>query len=126
MFSLEIFYHRESISRGKRRFLENQSEAVRVMVDLGANRALFSISVASEITGVNPQMLRMYEQKGLLAPHRTEGGTRRYTSNELERISEIDALIKTGLNLAGVERVLQLQAENRRLQRKVERLQQED
>jgi MerR family transcriptional regulator, heat shock protein HspR len=96
-----------------------------VMVDLGADRALFSISVAAEITGVNPQMLRTYEQKGLLAPHRTEGGTRRYTSNELERISEIDALIKTGLNLAGVERVLQLQAENRRLQRRVDRLQQE-
>ncbi len=96
------------------------------MVDLGADRALFSISVAAEVTGVNPQMLRVYEQKGLLAPHRTAGGTRRYTSNELERIREIDALIKTGLNLVGVERVLQLQAENRRLQRKVDRLQQEN
>ena len=48
------------------------------MVDLGADRALFSISVASEVTGVNPQMLRVYEQKGLLEPHRTDGGTRRY------------------------------------------------
>lgn len=95
------------------------------MVDLGADRALFSISVASEVTGVNPQMLRVYEQRGLLAPHRTEGGTRRYSSNELDRIREIDALIKTGLNLAGVERVLALQAENRRLQRKVDRLQQD-
>ena len=95
------------------------------MVQLGADRALFSISVASEVTGVNPQMLRVYEQRGLLAPHRTEGGTRRYSSNELDRIREIDALIKTGLNLAGVERVLALQAENRRLQRKVDRLQQE-
>jgi len=92
------------------------------MVDLGANRALFSISVASEVTGVNPQMLRVYEQKGLLAPHRTDGGTRRYSSNELELIREIDALIKTGLNLAGVERVLELQAENQRLQRQVDRL----
>ena len=93
------------------------------MVDLGADRALFSISVAAEVTGVNPQMLRVYEQKGLLTPHRTEGGTRRYSGNELERIREIDALIKTGLNLAGVERVLQLQAENLRLRRKVDRLQ---
>ena len=96
------------------------------MVDLGADRALFSISVASEVTGVNPQMLRVYEQKGLLMPQRTEGGTRRYSNNELERIREIDALIKTGLNLAGVELVLRLQAENRRLQRKVDWLEQTD
>lgn len=92
------------------------------MNELGADRALFSISVASEVTGVNPQMLRVYEQKGLLAPHRTNGGTRRYSRNELDLIREIDSLIKTGLNLAGVERVLQLQAENQRLQRQVDRL----
>jgi MerR family transcriptional regulator/heat shock protein HspR len=92
------------------------------MVDLGGDRALFSISVASEVTGVNPQMLRVYEQKGLLEPHRTEGGTRRYSSNELELIREIDDLVKTGLNLEGVVRVLQLQAENQRLQRQVARL----
>jgi MerR family transcriptional regulator/heat shock protein HspR len=96
------------------------------VVDLGADRALFSISVASEVTGVNPQMLRVYEQRGLLAPHRTDGGTRRYSTNELELIREIDALIKTGLNLAGVERVLELQAENQRLQRKVDRLKRSD
>jgi len=92
------------------------------MNELGADRALFSISVAAEVTGVNPQMLRVYEQKGLLAPHRTDGGTRRYSRNELDVIREIDSLIKTGLNLAGVERVLQLQAENQRLQRQVDRL----
>jgi MerR family transcriptional regulator/heat shock protein HspR len=92
------------------------------MNELGPDRALFSISVASEVTGVNPQMLRVYEQKGLLTPHRTDGGTRRYSSNELDLIREIDALIKTGLNLAGVERVLQLQEENQRLQRQVDRL----
>ena len=92
------------------------------MNELGADRALFSISVASEVTGVNPQMLRVYEQKGLLAPHRTNGGTRRYSRNELDLIREIDSLIKTGLNLAGVERVLRLQAENQRLQRQVDRL----
>ena len=92
------------------------------MNELGADRALFSISVASEVTGVNPQMLRVYEQKGLLAPHRTNGGTRRYSRNELDLIREIDSLIKTGVNLAGVERVLRLQAENQRLQRQVDRL----
>ena len=56
------------------------------MVDLGPDRALFSISVASEVTGVNQQMLRVYEERGLVTPHRTAGGTRRYSSSELERI----------------------------------------
>jgi MerR family transcriptional regulator/heat shock protein HspR len=92
------------------------------MVDLDAGRGLFSISVTSELTGVNPQMLRVYEQKGLLAPHRTEGGTRRYSGRDLERIGEITTLLSDGLNLAGIEIVLQLRAENRRLQREVDRL----
>ncbi len=96
------------------------------MVDLGPDSALFSISVASEVTGVNQQMLRVYEERGLVTPHRTAGGTRRYSSSELERIREIDALVKTGINLAGVGRVLELQAQNRQLQRKVDRLKQRD
>jgi hypothetical protein len=69
------------------------------MAGLDAGRGLFSISVASELTGVNPQMLRVYEQKGLLAPHRTEGGTRRYSGQDLERIDEITSLLSDGLNL---------------------------
>ena len=92
------------------------------MVDLGADRALFSISVAAEVTGVNPQMLRVYEQKGLLEPHRTQGGTRRYSNQELDRIGEIATLLAAGLNLAGVEQVLRLRTENHRLQREVTRL----
>lgn len=92
------------------------------MVELGGDRALFSISVAAEVTGVNPQMLRVYEQKGLLEPHRTEGGTRRYSGEELERVGEITTLLAAGLNLAGVEHVFRLQAENIRLRREVDRL----
>ena len=92
------------------------------MVDLGADRALFSISVAAQVTGVTPQMLRVYEQKGLLEPHRTQGGTRRYSGQELDRIGEITTLLAAGLNLAGVDHVLRLQAENHRLQREVDRL----
>jgi MerR family transcriptional regulator, heat shock protein HspR len=92
------------------------------MVDLGVHRALFSISVAAEVTGVNPQMLRVYEQRGLLEPYRTQGGTRRYSGQELDRIGEITTLLAAGLNLAGVEHVLRLQAENHRLQREVDRL----
>jgi MerR family transcriptional regulator/heat shock protein HspR len=92
------------------------------MVDLGADRALFSISVAAEVTGVNPQMLRVYEQRGLLEPHRTQGGTRRYSGQELDRIGEITTLLAAGLNLAGVDYVLRLRAENHRLQGEVHRL----
>ncbi|WP_246051083.1 MerR family transcriptional regulator [Nocardioides guangzhouensis] len=78
--------------------------------------------MAAEVTGVNPQMLRVYEQKGLLKPYRTEGGTRRYSDQELDRIGEIATLLAIGLNLAGVEEVLRLRAENHRLQREVDRL----
>ena len=92
------------------------------MVDLAVHRALFSISVAAEVTGVNPQMLRVYEQRGLLEPYRTQGGTRRYSGQELDRIGEITTLLAAGLNLAGVAHVLRLQAENHRLQREVDRL----
>jgi MerR family transcriptional regulator/heat shock protein HspR len=92
------------------------------MVDLGRERGLYSISVTSELTGVNPQMLRTYENKGLLAPFRTEGGTRRYSSHDVERIGQITTLLATGLNLAGVEHVLRLQAETERLQATIDQL----
>ena len=67
------------------------------------------------MTGVNPQMLRVYEQKGLLAPYRTQGGTRRYSGQDVDTIGEITTLLAAGLNLAGVEHVLQLRAETQRL-----------
>lgn len=92
------------------------------MVDLGADRALYSISVTSELTGVNPQMLRVYEQKGLLAPYRTQGGTRRYSGQDVDTIGEITTLLAAGLNLAGIEQVLQLRSETRRLQGELDRL----
>ena len=71
------------------------------MVEFGPDRALFSISVASELTGIDPQMLRFYEQKGLIEPHRTEGGTRRYSQQEIDRIGEIAELLAAGLNMDG-------------------------
>jgi MerR family transcriptional regulator/heat shock protein HspR len=92
------------------------------MADLGHGRALYSISVASELTGVNPQMLRAYESKGLLSPFRTEGGTRRYSSGDLDRIGEITELLAAGLNLAGVEHVLALRAETLHLRAEIDRL----
>jgi MerR family transcriptional regulator/heat shock protein HspR len=79
------------------------------------SHAVYSISVASELSGVDPQMLRVYEQRGLLSPFRTDGGTRRYSSDDLERIAAITTLLGEGLNLAGVGHVLQLQEETRQL-----------
>jgi MerR family transcriptional regulator, heat shock protein HspR len=86
------------------------------------DRALYGISVAAELTGVNPQMLRAYEAKGLLQPYRTEGGTRRYSGNDLDRVHQITSLLDEGLNLTGIAHVLQLQAETRRLRKELNRL----
>jgi DNA-binding transcriptional MerR regulator len=68
--------------------------------------------VAAELTGVVPQTLRLYETKGLVDPARTDGGTRRYSDQDIERIQRIAELTATGLNLAGVSLVLELEAEN--------------
>lgn len=91
-------------------------------MDLGHDRALFGISVAAELTGVNAQMLRTYEARGLLEPHRTDGGTRRYSQGDLTRVNRISSLLDDGLNLAGIAQVLALEAETRRLRDKVDRL----
>ncbi len=83
--------------------------------EIEARHAVYPISVVSELSGVDPQMLRVYEQRGLLTPHRTDGGTRRYSSDDLERIASITALLAEGLNLAGVGQVLRLREETRQL-----------
>src|SRR5690242_16243910 len=82
---------------------------------VGSSHAVYSISVASELSGVDPQMLRVYEQRGLLTPHRTDGGTRRYSSDDLDRVAAITDLLGDGLNLAGIGHVLQLREEAQRL-----------
>lgn len=76
------------------------------------DRGLYSISVAAELTGVGPQTLRLYETKGLVDPARTDGGTRRYSDQDIQRIQRIAELTAIGLNLAGVSLVLGLEAEN--------------
>ena len=93
-----------------------------MIVDLGRDRALFGISVAAELTGVNAQMLRTYEAKGLLNPSRTDGGTRRYSQGDLTRVHRISSLLDDGLNLAGIAHVLALEAQTERLQDEVDRL----
>jgi MerR family transcriptional regulator/heat shock protein HspR len=79
-------------------------------------RGVYGISVAAELVGLNPQTLRLYEQRGLLEPSRTEGGTRRYSEDDVDRLRRITQLLDDGLNLAGVGRVLGLEQDNARLQ----------
>jgi len=89
------------------------------------DRAVFVISVAAELAGMHPQTLRIYERKGLIEPFRTPGGTRRYSQEDIDRLSLIQQLTEEGLNLEGVKRVMSMQSEIERLKGKVEALEEE-
>ena len=80
-----------------------------------AARGVYGISVAAELVGTGVQNLRAYEARGLLEPERTEGGTRRYSANDLDRLRRIGDLLEAGLNLAGIAMVMDLQDENSQL-----------
>lgn len=82
--------------------------------------AVYVISVAAELAGVHPQTLRIYERKGLVDPARTAGGSRRYSDEDIDQLRRIQELTNEGLNLAGVQRVLALEAENRHLRAELE------
>jgi MerR family transcriptional regulator/heat shock protein HspR len=87
---------------------------------------MYAISVAAELVGMHPQTLRLYETKGLVRPQRTPGGTRQYSEADVERLRIIQRLTtELGLNLAGVELVLRLEDELRRVHAQLERLQRE-
>src|ERR1041384_7312257 len=84
------------------------------------DRPRYMISIAAEIVGMHPQTLRIYEQKGLVRPGRTPGGTRLYSERDLERLRLIQRLTtELGLNLAGVERVIQLEDELKRMRERL-------
>ena len=84
------------------------------------------ISVAAELAGLHPQTLRMYEAKGLVRPSRTPGGTRLYSEADVERLRLIQRLTtELGLNLTGVEHVLRLEDELRRLRNRMEQRERE-
>lgn len=89
------------------------------------NRGVYVISVAAELAGVHPQTLRIYERKGLLDPARTAGGSRRYSESDIDQLRRIQELTTAGLNLEGVRRVLELEAEVARLQDELRRAREE-
>jgi MerR family transcriptional regulator, heat shock protein HspR len=90
------------------------------------DKGRYMISVAADLVGMHPQTLRIYEQKGLVRPKRTSGNTRLYSESDLERLRLIQRLTTDyGLNLAGVEMVLGLEDQLRKMQRRMDRMERE-
>src|SRR5215218_1522447 len=89
-------------------------------------RGVYMISVAAELAGMHPQTLRIYEARGLITPKRSPKNTRLYSQEDVRRLKRIQELTsELGMNLAGVERVFELEAELERMQRRMERLERE-
>ena len=84
-------------------------------IKVTSSRAVYVISVAAELAEMHPQTLRMYERTGLLEPARTSGGSRRYSDDDIARLQRIASLASEGMNLSGIRRVMELEAENARL-----------
>ncbi len=80
-----------------------------------SDHGVYGISVAAELSGVAVQSLRLYERYGLLTPARSDGGTRRYSADDLARLRRISALVDAGVNLAGIARILSLEDHNAEL-----------
>jgi MerR family transcriptional regulator/heat shock protein HspR len=98
-------------------------ERTETAVSQHRERAVYIISVAAELAGVHPQTLRIYERKGLVAPKRTSGNTRRYSERDIERLRAIQDLTQEqGINLAGVKMIIEMQAELEALRRRAEEL----
>lgn len=91
------------------------------MADQDDDRGLYAISVVAQLLGTGQQNIRLYERRGLLTPGRTSGGTRQYSESDLAVLRRIGELLDEGLNLAGVAKVLELELDNARLRRQLER-----
>jgi MerR family transcriptional regulator/heat shock protein HspR len=95
----------------------------RITARVDHDRGVFMISVAAELADMHPQTLRMYEARGLIEPKRSPKGTRLYSQADVERLRRIQEMTtELGMNLAGVEKVLELEAKLARLQAKIEAL----
>jgi MerR family transcriptional regulator/heat shock protein HspR len=94
----------------------------RVKASFDEEQGVFMISVAAELAEMHPQTLRMYEQRGLIAPKRSPKNTRLYSQRDVERLRRIQEMTAEGLNLVGVEIVLALEEQVGRLKRRVKDL----
>jgi MerR family transcriptional regulator, heat shock protein HspR len=89
-------------------------------IEVSSDRGVFMISVAAELAEMHPQTLRMYEQRGLIEPKRSPKGTRLYSHADVQRLRRIQQMTaELGLNLAGVEKVLELEEQLERMRRRV-------
>src|SRR5919204_3851635 len=87
-------------------------------------RGVYMISVAAELAGMHPQTLRIYESRGLITPKRSSGNTRLYSQDDVERLRRIQELTsEMGMNLAGVERVFELEHQIERMRRRMRNVQ---
>jgi DNA-binding transcriptional MerR regulator len=91
------------------------------MAERGTASGLYAISVVAQLVGTGQQNIRLYERRGLLAPGRTAGGTRQYSDADLVVLRRIGQLLAEGLNLAGVAKVMELEAANARLRAELKR-----
>jgi MerR family transcriptional regulator/heat shock protein HspR len=95
----------------------------RTTTTVATARGVFMISVAAELAEMHPQTLRMYEQRGLISPKRSPKGTRLYSQDDVERLRRIQQMtVELGMNLAGVERVLEMEEQLDRMARRIEQL----
>src|SRR5438105_2700946 len=99
------------------------TRGVSTRVEVRTDRGVFMISVAAELAEMHPQTLRMYEARGLIEPKRSPKGTRLYSHKDVERLKRIQAMTaELGMNLAGVERVFELEEQLESMTRKVQAL----
>src|SRR5213592_4765261 len=103
--------------------MASRRTTTRITATVAHDRGVFMISVAAELAEMHPQTLRMYEQRGLITPQRSAKGTRLYSQSDVERLRRIQEMTtELGLNLAGVERVLELEVQLERAQQRLEQL----
>ena len=92
------------------------------MTDRPSDTPVYGIAVAAQLSGLTQAALRLYEDKGLVTPARTDGGTRRYSEDDLSRLRDVSRLQDDGINLAGIGRVIELETENAALRRRIDGL----
>ena len=87
--------------------------------------SLYFISVASTLSGIHPQTIRTYEEKGLIKPYRTKGGTRSYSQEDVDKLIQIANLSQSGINLEGIKIIYEMRDKIEEMQEKIEGLQDE-
>lgn len=89
---------------------------------MDVTKALFTIRIAAETTGLHPQTIRLYEQRGLITPARSDGGTRMYSVSDIELLEEIHELSDAGVGIEGISRILEMEQYIEQLEKQVEAL----